>query len=327
MGGRSYAAGRLSPPRRGVFTLDRSSTSEADLVEQCLAHYVELMKLLEGKVAIVTGANTGIGKATARGLATLGAKVILACRDLAKAEVARAEIADKSKNGAVEVMHLDLADTRSIRDFATAFPQKSARLDILVNNAGVFQRRRATTVQGFEMTFGVNHLGTFLLTRQLLPILEASKPSRIVVLSSKLHYRGHMEWDDLQLERNPFSGSAAYNQSKLANVLFTKALSRRLGDEGVTVNAVHPGVVTTELTRDYPKLLVKVFQLFTISPEAGAKTSLHVAIAPELATTTGAYFERSEEKPASKAALDEAAQERLWSISEALLGENQVRAA
>jgi NAD(P)-dependent dehydrogenase (short-subunit alcohol dehydrogenase family) len=285
------------------------------------------MKQLDGKVAIVTGANTGIGKATARGLAELGANVILACRDLAKAEAARVEIRDSTRNDAVEVMHLDLADTRSVRDFASAFARKSARLDVLVNNAGVFVRRRATTAQGFEMTFGVNHLGTFLLTRELLPILEASKPSRIVVVSSKLHYRARMEWDDLAFEQGTYNGSIAYNQSKLANVLFTNALARRLHDKGVTVNAVHPGVVATELTRDYPKLLVKLFQLFTLSPEAGSKASLHVATAPELATKTGAYFDRSKEMSASKMALDEAAQEKLWGISEALLRDGEVRAA
>jgi NAD(P)-dependent dehydrogenase (short-subunit alcohol dehydrogenase family) len=140
----------------------------------------------------------------------------------------------------------------------------------------------------------------------------------VVVLSSRLHYRGKMAWDDLQFDKRSFSGPAAYNQSKLANVLFTKALARRLDGTGVTVNAVHPGVVRTELARGYPKILVKIFHLFTISPEDGAKCSMHVATAPELTGVTGEYFEDSKIKLAAKAALDVEAQDRLWKLSEAM---------
>jgi NAD(P)-dependent dehydrogenase (short-subunit alcohol dehydrogenase family) len=278
------------------------------------------MENMNGKICIVTGSNTGIGKETARGLAARGATVIMACRDAAKAEAARADVAATTGRSDVRVLPLDLGDTKSIRAFAAAFKEQYARLDVLVHNAGVFTTRRTTTRDGFESTFGVNHLGTFLLTRELRDVLERSAPSRIVVLSSALHYRGHMNFEDLQYERRKFSGTAAYNHSKLANVLFTKALARRLASTGVTVNAVHPGVVATELARDYPRLLVKLVHLFMLTPAEGAACSLHVATDPALVTTSGEYFEKSKPRPASAEALDESLQERLWTVSEELLG-------
>jgi NAD(P)-dependent dehydrogenase (short-subunit alcohol dehydrogenase family) len=272
-----------------------------------------------GKIAIVTGSNTGIGKETARGLAKLGATVILACRDMTKAQAARDDIARTTGRDDVKAMALDLGSKASIRAFVAQFKASYDRLDVLVNNAGVWSNARRTTADGFESTFGVNHLGTFLLTNELLPLLRASAPSRVVVLSSALHYRGHMDWDDLQFERRSYSGTGAYNQSKLANVLFTLALARRLEGTGVTVNAVHPGVVATELTRDYPKLLMKLFHLFLLTPEKGAACSLHVASAPDAATQTGQYFEKSKTKTPAKDARDRDAQERLWTLSEQLL--------
>lgn len=273
---------------------------------------------MNGKVCIVTGGNTGIGKETARGLAQRGATVVLACRDTARGEAARDDIARSTGRKDVEVIALDLGSKASIRAFGERFRAAHERLDVLVNNAGVWRSSRGTTEDGIEATFGVNHVGTWLLTQDLLPLLKKSAPSRIVVLSSKLHYRGRMDWEDLQFERRKYGTTAAYAQSKLANVLFTKALARRLEGTGVTVNAVHPGVVRTDLMRDYPKLLVKLFNLFLLTPEQGAECSLHVATAPELAGVTGEYFEKSRIKPAAAEALDEAAQERLWALTEAL---------
>ncbi|WP_437734412.1 SDR family oxidoreductase [Sorangium sp. So ce1335] len=273
---------------------------------------------MRGKLCIVTGGNTGIGKETARGLAQRGATVVLACRDTEKGEAAREDIARTTGNGDVGVMGLDLASKASIRSFGERFRATRDRLDVLVNNAGVWQGSRNTTKDGLEATFGVNHVGTWLLTQELLPLLKQSAPSRVVILSSKLHYRGAMVWEDLQFERRKYRSMAAYSQSKLANVLFTKALARRLAGTGVTVNAVHPGVVATELTRDFPKLFTKLFQLFLLTPEQGAACSLHVATAPELDGVTGEYFEESRIKPAAAAALGEAAQERLWELTEAL---------
>ncbi|WP_437542195.1 SDR family oxidoreductase [Sorangium sp. So ce367] len=273
---------------------------------------------MNGKVCIVTGGNTGIGKETARGLAQAGAKVVLACRDTGRGEAARDDIARSTGRKDVEVIALDLGSKASIRAFGERFRAAHERLDVLVNNAGVWRSARGTTEDGIEATFGVNHVGTWLLTQDLLPLLKKSAPSRVVVLSSKLHYRGRMDWEDLQFERRKYGTTAAYSQSKLANVLFTKALARRLEGTGVTVNAVHPGVVRTDLMRDYPKLLTKLFNLFLLTAEQGAECSLHVATAPELAGVTGEYFEKSRIKPAAAEALDEAAQERLWALTEAL---------
>lgn len=280
------------------------------------------MENLQGKVAIVTGSNTGIGKETARGLARLGAHVVLAVRDPKKGEAARADIvaSEPGADARVRVLPLDLGDTASIRGFAATFKREYPRLDILVNNAGLSPTKRSTTRDGFETTFGVNHLGTFLLTHELLDVLQASAPARVVVLSSALHYRGKMVWDDLQFTRRKYGTLAAYNQSKLANVLYTKALARRLAGRGVTVNAVHPGVVATELARDMPQPIVKLVHLFMISPAKGAQCSLDVATRPEFASVSGEYFEKSKVKRAAKAALDEADQERLWALSEELLG-------
>ena len=278
---------------------------------------------MTGKITIVTGSNTGIGKTTALGLARQGAQVVLAVRDVAKGEAARAEIAAQCKNerdDGVVVMPLDLGDFASIRSFAAAFAQRFPRLDVLVNNAGVSPRKRTVTKDGLESTFGVNHVGTALLTLELVPLLEKSAPSRVVIVSSDLHYRGKMQWSDLQQSHGRFRGLAAYNQSKLANVLFANALARRLAGKGVTVNALHPGVVATELTRDYPKALQAVIKLFMSTPEQGAACSIYVATSPAIEGTTGTYFDKSKPKPASKDARDVAQQERLWSVTEELTG-------
>ena len=279
------------------------------------------MNSQEHKIAVVTGANTGIGKETARGLAQKGYTVVLACRDVAKGEAARLDITASTKSSRVAVLRLDLADFASTRRFAAEVGQRYGRLHVLANNAGLYTRQHSTTPQGFESTFGVNHLGTFLLTQELLPLLKASAPARIVVVSSNLHARGRMRWDDLGFSRARFSGAAAYNQSKLANVLFTKALARRLEGTGVTVNALHPGVVATELVREYPRPLVWLFQRFLVTPEVGALTSLHVATAPETATISGQYFANSKPKAPAKAALDEEAQEKLWRLSQGLIND------
>jgi len=282
---------------------------------------------LADKTCIVTGGNTGIGLETVRGLARDGARVIIACRDEARGKTARDDVVASTGNESVEVMLLDLASLESVRAFASQVRDRVERLELLVNNAGVWPRARQSTADGFELTFGVNHLGHFALVQELRPLIEKSAPARIVNLSSRLHYRGSMRWDDLMMERGRFSGPKAYSQSKLANVLFTLALARRLADSGVTCNAVHPGVVRTELARSYPRLLVKLFHLFLISPEQGAATSLRVATDPDLATTTGEYFEDEKVRKPSSAALDEKDQERLWNLSEKFIAAGNPGAA
>lgn len=274
---------------------------------------------MQGKTVLITGGNTGIGKATAVELARKGAAVTITSRDPAKGEAAVADIRRESGSDAVDVMRLDLASLAEVRRFAGEYLAARPRLDVLINNAGLILTDRSETVDGFETTFGVNHLGPFLLTHLLLDRLKASAPARIVVLSSDAHRgAGGLDFDDLQARRS-YRGLQVYCRSKLANALFTLELAERLRGTGVTVNAVHPGVVATELTRDFPKLFMKLSQLFLLTPEQGAACSLHVATAPELDGVTGEYFEKSRIKPAAAAALDEAAQERLWKLTEALV--------
>jgi NAD(P)-dependent dehydrogenase (short-subunit alcohol dehydrogenase family) len=273
---------------------------------------------LKGKTALITGANGGIGLATARGLAARGARVVLGCRNLQKAEDAQAAILQAVPGGQVEVMALDLANLMNIKSAAEVLKRRFSSLDILINNAGVMSLTRKDTRDGFEMTFGVNHLGTFALTQALLPMIKAAPEGRIVTLSSALHYRAHMQWDDLQYQSRPYKAWEAYNQSKLANVLMTKALARRLAGSSVSAFALHPGVVATELARDYPAWLMKFAKVFMVTPEKGARCSIYVASEPGLASHSGAYFESSRVKKPAAAALLEENQERLWKLSEEL---------
>ena len=275
---------------------------------------------MHGKLCVVTGANSGIGLETARGLARAGATVVLACRDVAKGERARDDIVQGTGNDAVSVLPLDLADKAAVRAFAGALRERHARIDVLVNNAGVVRRTRSATKDGFESTFGVNHIGTARVTLELLDLLRAGAPSRVVFVTSKLHRKATMRWDDLQFERGRLRGMEAYNHSKLASLLFAKALARRLAGDGVAVNGAHPGVVGTELTREYPRLVMRIAKIFLLTPTQGAACPLHVATAPELDGVTGEYFEESKRSRASDEACDAAVQDRLWSITEQMLG-------
>ena len=276
------------------------------------------MGSLTGKTAIVTGSNSGIGKETARGLLMRGATVVLACRDLKKGKDARSELIASTGRDIVEVMELELSNKKQIAEFVSAFSAKHSRLDMLVNNAGVWMTERQVTADGFEMSFGVNHLGTFALTNALIPLLKSSAPSRVVVVSSGLHFKATINFDDLQQEKaQPFDGGFAYRQSKLANVLFTNALARRLEGTGVTANSLHPGVVSTQLWRHMKSGAPSPARM--INPMQGAGCSLFVATAGSLKTVTGKYFEKSQERPPSQLAMDQTAQEKLWAVSEQLL--------
>ncbi len=271
---------------------------------------------LKGRTALVTGANSGIGLATTRGLAARGAQVILGCRNLHKAEEAREQILQTLPKASIEVVSVDLANIMNIKSAAEVLRRRYTQLDILVNNAGVMSLTRQETRDGFELTFGVNHLGTFTLTTALLPMIQAAPEGRVVTLSSALHYRGLMQWDDLHYRSRPYKGWEAYNQSKLANVLMTKALARRLQGSAASAFALHPGVVATELARDYPVWLMSLAKIFMATPEKGARCSLFVATEPGLKALNGAYFEASKEKKPASLALSEENQERLWKLSE-----------
>ncbi|KAM9477882.1 retinol dehydrogenase 12 [Clarias gariepinus] len=276
---------------------------------------------LDGKTVLITGANTGIGKETALDLASRGARVIMACRDVEKGEEAAAEIRSRVGGAQVEVRELDLADTYSIRAFAQKFLREVSHLHILINNAGVMMCPYMKTADGFEMHLGVNHLGHFLLTYLLIGVLKRSAPSRIIVVSSLAHYFGWIRFHDLH-SQGSYNSGLAYCQSKLANVLFTKELARKLAELNVTVNSVHPGTVRSDLVRHSTvmSLMFALFSTFLKTAQEGAQTSIYCAVAEELHSVTGKHF--SDCAPASIAPqgrCDETAR-RLWDASCNLLG-------
>ena len=280
---------------------------------------------LNGKTVIVTGANTGIGRETALDLARRGARVILACRDLEKANTAAKEIRKTTGNDKVFVKMLDLASLKSVRTFAEEFHQTEDRLDILINNAGIMRCPYWKTEDGFEMQLGVNHLGHFLLTNLLLDMLERSQPSRIINVSSLAHVRGKIHFDDLQSEQE-YSPSSAYSQSKLANVLFTRELKKRLEDTDILVTAVHPGVVKTELARHTTFAKSKIASL-TLAPLAwlffktslqGAQTTIYCAVADDV--ESGLYYSDCKPKEPADQGKDDRAAKKLWEVSADLVG-------
>jgi len=275
---------------------------------------------MQGKVCLVTGATSGIGLVTARELARQGARVVLVGRNPARCEAAVAQIRIETGNAEVEALLADLSSQQQVRELARRFCESHPRLDVLVNNAGGMWMRRELTADGLEMTFAVNHLAYFLLTHLLLDVLKASAPARIVNVSSEAHRKAVLDFDDLMGERR-YSGWRAYCRSKLANLLFTYELKRRLGGTGVTANAVHPGWVATGFAgnngwRGWVWRLAA--RCFALSPEHGARTIVYLASSPDLASFSGGYFIRERAVPSSPASYDNAAGRRLWEVSGAL---------
>ncbi|XP_007520652.1 retinol dehydrogenase 14 [Erinaceus europaeus] len=287
--------------------------------------------LMRGKTVLITGANSGLGRATAAALLRSGARVIMGCRDRARAEEAAAQLrgelggAGGSGPGQLVVRELDLASLSSVRAFCRQLLQEEPQLDVLINNAGVFQCPYMKTEDGFEMQFGVNHLGHFLLTNLLLGLLKSSAPSRIVVVSSKLYKYGDINFEDLNSEQS-YNKSFCYSRSKLANILFTRELARRLEGSNVTVNVLHPGIVRTNLGRHIhiPLLMKPLFNLvswaFFKSPTEGAQTSIYLASSPEVEGVSGKYFGDCKEEDLLPKAMDEAVARKLWDISEVMVG-------
>jgi NAD(P)-dependent dehydrogenase (short-subunit alcohol dehydrogenase family) len=278
---------------------------------------------MQGKVCIVTGANSGIGKATAMGLAQMGATVVMVCRDQTKGEEAQYEIKEKSRNDAINLMLVDLSSQASIRQLAENIQQHYQQIHVLINNAGGVNLSRRETVDGLEMTFAVNYLAPFLLTNLLLDKLKASAHARIVNVSSESHQSGYIKMDDLELEKG-YRVMRAYGQSKLALVLFTYELARRLQGTGVTANCLHPGFVATNIGqngvgtvgRSITKL---IFNILGISPEEGAKTSIYLASSPEIEGVTGKYFIKSIPVRSAPISYDETLQRQLWDESAKLV--------
>ena len=277
---------------------------------------------MTGRTVLVTGATGGIGKATALGLAAMGARVAITGRDLDRTEAAAAEIR-QAGDGHVKAFVADLTSQSQIRTMAVEVQQKLPDLDVLVNNVGGYWNTRHVTADGLERTFALNHLAPFLLTNLLLDRLMRSASARVVTVSSNAHAMGRMDFDDLQGERS-YSGARAYNQSKLANLLFTYELAKKLQGTSVTVNALHPWVVRTAFGAEDPasvqRFLVPFVRPFMKSPTQGAATSIHLASAPDLQQVTGRYFADSTEKKTAERSYDQETAARLWSVSADLVG-------
>jgi NAD(P)-dependent dehydrogenase (short-subunit alcohol dehydrogenase family) len=277
-------------------------------------------RLLDGRVCLVTGATSGIGAATASELARLGARVVIVGRDAGRCAGAVARI--RRAGGLAEALVADLSSQASVRALAASFGRRHDRLDVLVNNAGAYFARRQLSADGVELTFALNHLGPFLLTLLLLDRLGASASARVVNVSSVAHEGLRLDFDDLQAERR-YDRLEAYGRSKLANLLFTYELARRLEGMRATANALHPGSVATHLGADRGWLRVRLRNLVRrglLDPERGARTTVHVASAPELEGVTGRYFTDCREARSSEASRDPAAGARLWAASEQLTG-------
>ncbi|XP_036962394.1 retinol dehydrogenase 12-like [Acanthopagrus latus] len=281
---------------------------------------------LDGKTVLITGANTGIGKETAVDLANRGARVILACRDMDRANKAAEEVRKRTGNGSVIVKKLDLASLQSVRELAKDVLASEERLDVLINNAGVMSCPKWQTEDGFEMQFGVNHLGHFLLTNCLLDLLKKSTPSRVVSVSSLAHERGQIYFDDLHQDKD-YNPWRSYRQSKLANVLFTRELAKRLQGTGVTTYSLHPGVIRTELGRHFwptiplwKRIVYTPLMLFLKSPTEGAQTTIHCAVEESLQNESGLYYSDCAPKTAAPQGLDDEAAKKLWDLSASMVG-------
>ena len=278
---------------------------------------------LSGRTVLVTGGTDGIGRATAQALATAGAAVTVVGRDADKTARVVAALRRDSGNDRIEGMVADLSSQAEVRRVAAEFTAGHDRLDVLVNNVGGFWATRHVTADGLERTFALNHLAPFLLTHLLLPLLRASAPARVVTVSSGAQAMGRINFADLQGEHG-YSGQRAYNQSKLANVLFTYELARRLEGAGVTANALHPGVVRTQFGQEDASGLYRIglplARPFMLSPERGAETSVFLASAPEVEGVSGKYFARRKARRSSPASYDEQAARRLWQVSAELTG-------
>ena len=272
---------------------------------------------MAGKTVLITGATSGIGRATALGLARMGAHLAITGRDRVRTEDAAREIR-AAGGGQADMLVAELSSQSEVRRLAEEVLQSLSRIDVLINNVGGYCDTRHVTVDGLERTFALNHLAPFLLTNLLLDKLKQSAPARVVTVSSNAHAAGRIDFGDLQGERS-YSGARAYSQSKLANILFSYELARRLPATSVTANALHPGLVNTSFGAEDPagvqKLLVPLLRPFMKSPARGAATSIHLASAADLERVTGRYFANSKPTRSSKPSYDEAAAARLWQVS------------
>lgn len=277
---------------------------------------------MQNKTCLITGATNGIGQAAAMALAQKGATVIVVGRDEARAQATVARIKTETGNPNVNYLLADLSIQHQIRTLAAEFKSRYQRLDVLVNNAAVINFRRQVSADGIEMNFAVNHLAYFLLTNLLLDTLKASAPARIVNVASNSHRNKHLDFDNLELNRGYWAGTA-YGRSKLANLYFTYELARHLEGTGVTVNAMHPGFVRTNMAANngwLVRLFLPLVHRNSLTPEQGASTIVYLASSPDVETVTGKYFVREREVDSDPVSYNEAAAKRLWQVSEGMTG-------
>jgi NAD(P)-dependent dehydrogenase (short-subunit alcohol dehydrogenase family) len=278
---------------------------------------------MNGRVCMITGANSGIGRATALGLAEMGASVVMVCRNRERGEEALAEVKAATGNPTIDLLLADLSSQAEVRRLTRDLKTRYSQLHVVINNAGIALSKRALTVDGFETVFAVNYLAPFLMTNLLLDVLQASVPARVVNVAGDYHRRATINFEDLMSEED-YDGMRANNQSKLALVLFTYELARRLDGTGVTANCLHPGAVATGAPLKDPdistfgRFMYRLVKPFFLSPEKGAETSIYLASSPEVEESTGKYFIKKRAVASSPESYDEALARRLWKVSSQL---------
>lgn len=277
---------------------------------------------MKDKIVLVTGANSGMGKATCIEIAKLGAKVIMVCRDKQRGIEALEEVKEKSNNPSVELMFCDLGSIKEIKELTKEFKRKFEKLDILINNAGVILPGKHRTKDGLELQFGVNHLGHFFLTKELLDLIKKSPSGRIINVASGAHKIGRIYFEDINLDKN-YTLWRAYAQSKLANILFTYELARKLKGTNVTANCLHPGAVATNMginrKTGFGTLITKTLKPFFQTPREGAGTAIYLATSSEVQGITGKYFYKKKPIKSSMLSYDEHLAEKLWQFSEEII--------
>lgn len=274
---------------------------------------------MKDRTCMITGADSGIGKVMALELARKGANVVMVCRSAERGRAAQKDIASQSKNDAVELMLADLSSMDDVRQLADQFKKSHNRLHVLINNAALWPTKCMKTVDGLEMQFAINHLSHFLLTNLVLDVIKSSAPARIINVSSGLHKRAKIDFDNLQAEKS-YRHMRVYGQTKLANVLFTMELARRLNGTGVAVNCFTPGMTSTRLGRYMSKVAQWFMRTFSKSAEKGAETGIYLATSPEVDGVTGKYFANCRQAKPAKISYNKDIAKRLWKVSEQLAG-------
>jgi len=280
---------------------------------------------MQNKICLITGATNGIGQAAAKGIAKLGATVVVAGRNEERCQSTVAHIKSETGNSNVDYLLADLSVQSQVRQLAEDFKARYPRLDVLVNNAAAIYFRRQLSADGIEMNFAVNHLAYFLLTNLLLDTLKASAPARVINVASNSHFGKHLDFDNLELKRGYWAGTA-YGRSKLCNLYFTYELARRLANTGVTVNAMHPGFVATNMAANngwLVRLFLPLVHRNSLTPEQGANTIVYLASSPDVEGVTGKYFVRERERKSDPVSYDESAARRLWEVSEEMTAPTQ----